>query len=111
MKRFLTMAAILGLSSLALNVMAQQAQSTQDQTGATQRQEQAADTQSARAFQGKIKKSGDKLVLQDSATSQAYVLDDQDKAKQFEGKKVKVIATMDPNTSMLHVVDITSAEK
>jgi hypothetical protein len=76
----------------------------QSQTDATNAQ------QSARAFEGKIQKSGDELVLQETATQTAYKLDNQDKAKQFEGKSVKVMATMDPTTNKLHVVDITPAD-
>jgi len=76
-----------------------------------QAQTDAASTpQTARAFQGKITKSGDKLVLQDSSTQTSYKLDDQDKAKQFEGKNVKVMATIDATTNQLHVVDITPSE-
>jgi hypothetical protein len=111
MKKIFSLAVILGLSGLGLNATAQRAQSPQDQAGAGQQQQQPVDSQSARSFQGKIAKSGDKLVLQDSATSQSYQLDDQDKAKQFEGKSVKVTGTMDSTTNTLHVVDIASADK
>ena len=57
--------------------------------------------QSARAFEGRIQKSGDEFVLQESATQTSYKLDDQDKAKQFEGKNVKIMATMDPTTNLV----------
>jgi hypothetical protein len=76
----------------------------QTQTDATNAQ------QSARAFEGKISKSGDQLVLQDSATQTSYKLDNQDKAKQFVGKSVKVMATVDTATNTLHVVDISASE-
>lgn len=111
MKRFFSLAALLGLTALALNMMAQPVQAPQNQPGSAQQQQQPVDTPSARSFEGKVTKSGDKLVLKDSTTSQAYQLDDQDKAKQFEGKNVKVMATMDPGTNTLHVVDITPAER
>jgi hypothetical protein len=114
MKRFLSMVTILGLMAFGLTAFAQNqpGQSpAQTPAGAQQQQQQQVDTQSARSFEGKITKSGDKLVLQDSATHQSYQLDDQDKAKQFEGKNVKVTATMDPTTNSLHVVDITAAER
>jgi len=114
MKRFFSLAVILGLTGLGLNVVAQPARASQNQAGTAQQQQQQpvdAQSQPARAFEGKIAKAGDKLVLQESSTKQAYQLDDQDKAKQFEGKSVKVMATMDPSTNTLHVVDITPAEK
>ena len=65
---------------------------------------------SAQSFEGKITKSGDKLVLTDNATQASYKLDDQEKAKQFEGKTVKVMATLDSTSNTLHIVDITPAE-
>jgi Protein of unknown function (DUF5818) len=107
MKRLLSSVALLGLMGLGLNLSAQQTPSTpqqQQQTDATNSQ------QSARAFEGKISKAGDKLVLQETSTQTAYQLDDQDKAKQFKGKAVKVMATLDPSTNTLHVVDITPSE-
>ena len=131
MKRILSIVAMLGLTGLGLNLFAQQTPATQspstpstqspssqtpatpdassmpqhDQTNATNSQ------QSARSFEGKIQKSGDKLVLQDSASSTSYQLDDQDKAKQFEGKNVKVMGTVDAASNTLHVVDISASEK
>lgn len=106
MKRLLSIVALFGLMGLGLNLSAQQTPSTpqQQQTDATSSQ------QSARSFEGKIMKSGSKLVLQESSTQTAYQLDDQDKAKQFQGKDVKVMATLDPKTNTLHIVDITPSE-
>jgi Protein of unknown function (DUF5818) len=65
---------------------------------------------SAQSFEGKIMRSGDKLVLRENASKTAYQLDDQDKAKRFEGKDVKVMATVDAGANSLHVVDITAVE-
>jgi len=111
MKRLLSIVAMLGLTGLGLS--AQQTPSTQAPASSTPQQQQTDATssqQSARSFEGKIEKSGDKLVLQESATQTSYQLDDQDKAKQFQGKNVKVMATLDPSTNTLHVVDITGAD-
>ena len=112
MKRFLSVVALLGLSGLGINLSAQQTTSTPNQAGSTPQQQTDATSpqQSARSFEGKIAKSGDQLVLQESSTQTAYKLDDQDKAKQFEGKSVKVMATVDASTNTLHVVDITPSE-
>jgi Protein of unknown function (DUF5818) len=113
MKRLLSIVALLGLSGLGINLSAQQTPSTPSQAGSAPQQSQTDATspqQSARSFEGKIAKSGDQLVLQESATQTAYKLDDQDKAKQFEGKNVKVMATVDASTNTLHVVDITPSE-
>ncbi len=130
MKRLLTFVAVLGLTGLGMNLYAQQTPSSQSsqssssssstQTPSTpsdnssmpqSSQTSASSSQSARSFEGKIAKSGDKLVLQDSASGTSYQLDDQDKAKQFEGKSVKVMGTVDSATNTLHVVDINEAGK
>lgn len=108
MKRLLSIAVLLGLSGLGINLMAQNrpgsaSQQPQSQSPSSSQQSQvdARSQQAARAFEGKITKSGDKLVLQDAATRTSYQIDDQDKAKQFEGKNVKVMATMDPTRRVL----------
>ncbi len=111
MKRLLSIVALLGLSGLGINLSAQQTPSTPAQAGsAPQQQTDASQQQSARSFEGKIAKSGDQLVLQESSTQTAYKIDDQEKAKKFEGKNVKVMATVDASTNTLHVVDITPSE-
>jgi Protein of unknown function (DUF5818) len=126
MKRLLLLLALLSLSGLGIRLSAQQTPSEtpsqppsasdsqtpsapdttmpQSQTDATQAQ------QSARAFEGMIQKSGNQFVLQETTTQTSYQLDDQHKAKHFEGKSVKVMATIDASTNQLHVVDIVSTE-
>jgi hypothetical protein len=109
-KRILTIIATLGLAGFGLNLSAQQTPSAQSQDAAAQQQQVNTQSQQSKSFEGKIMKSGDKLVLQEASTQTAYQLDDQDKAKQFEGQKVKVVATMDSSTNTLHIVDITPSE-
>ncbi len=110
MKRFLSVVAVLVFTGLTFSLSAQTPATQSQDTSAQQPVNTQTQQQSAQSFEGKITKSGDKLVLKDNATQVAYQLDDQDKAKQFEGKVVKVTATMDPNTNTLHVVDITPSE-
>lgn len=131
MKRLLSIVALLGMSFFAINMVAQQTPSstpsTSGQSSSTSQQTpsttpstsgQASSPtstttpgESARSFEGKITKSGGQFVLQDNATSTSYKLDDQDKAKQYEGQNVKVMATMDASSNTLHVVDITPSSK
>ena len=114
MKKLLSILAILGFSGLGLGLTAvAQNQSGRSPSGSAQRQpdQEQVDTQSARSYEGKIEKAAGKLVLHESSTREAYLLDDQEKARQFEGQSVKVMATMDPNTNTLHVVDISPADK
>jgi uncharacterized protein DUF5818 len=59
-----------------------------------------------RTFTGKVMKSGEQLVLKDSASKSTYKLDDQDRAKSFEGKNVKVTGTLDAATSTIRIANI-----
>jgi len=54
-------------------------------------------------------KAGAKLVLYDSATKTSYEIDDQKKAKQFSGEKVKVTGTVDTANSSIHIAKIAKA--
>jgi len=60
-----------------------------------------------KSFQGKIEKDGDKFLLKTARAS--YDLDDQEKAKSFEGKDVKVTGTLDASTKTIHVTNIEPA--
>ena len=76
-------------------------------------QQQEADTatphQSARSFEGRILRVGDQYVLEDKAAQTSYKLDDQQKAKNYLGKNVKIMATMDSRSHILRVIDIVPA--
>jgi hypothetical protein len=54
---------------------------------------------------GTIVRVGGKYVLETSDNI-AYQLDDQDRAKQYDGKHVKVMGTLDRSTGLLHVRSI-----
>ena len=71
----------------------------------------AATTQShdAQTFVGTIAKSGGKYVLRDSSSKTTYTLDDQEKAKAFEGKNVKVTGMLDAQSNTIHVAAIEPA--
>jgi uncharacterized protein DUF5818 len=116
MKQLLSAVALLGLTGAGISLRQQtpsSAPSSAGQANSAPQQHQTEPTsadQSARSFEGRITKEGGQFVLQDSASSTSYQLDDQEKAKQYEGKQVKVMATMDPKSNILHVVDIVPAE-
>jgi hypothetical protein len=57
-------------------------------------------------FTGTIVKDGSVYVLKVAANNSTYQLDDQVKAKQYEGKQVKVAGTLDANGNSLHIVSI-----
>jgi hypothetical protein len=54
---------------------------------------------------GSISKDGDSFVLKVSDTT-SYKLDDQAKAKQYEGQKVRVTGEVDLNSNQIHVQKI-----
>jgi Protein of unknown function (DUF5818) len=70
---------------------------------------QAGQDQQAQTFMGRIAKSGGTLVLkggyanQDPNAKTTYKLDDQEKAKQYVGKNVKVTGTLDTSSNTIHV--------
>lgn len=63
-------------------------------------------TQDAKAFSGIIVKEKGTLVLRDSITKVSYHLDDQERAKQFQGKQVKVVGKLDLDTNLIHIESI-----
>jgi hypothetical protein len=108
MKRILSVVVLVVLSGLGARVSAEQTPASPQPDAMPQQQKTDATNprQSARSFEGKIAKMGNQFVLQENSTQAAYKLDDQDKAKQFEGKDVRVMATVDASSNTLHVVDI-----
>jgi Protein of unknown function (DUF5818) len=102
------MALAVGLVTWAPSVRAQstsQSRAVSAQNAPAQQAQPAAE----RTFTGMIAKSGDKFVLKDMAAKAEYQLDDQDKAKDFAGKEVKVTGTLDAQTNTIHVADIQPA--
>lgn len=53
-------------------------------------------------FSGTIAKSGDKYVLQD-ASGKTYDVDHQEALKQYEGKKVRIKGSLDPDGKTIHI--------
>lgn len=60
-------------------------------------------------FEGKIMKKEGQYVFQD-ATGKSFLLDDQEKAKEFDGKKVKVTGTLTVATNTIRVANIVLDE-
>jgi hypothetical protein len=115
MHRNLAVLTLVGLSSLNIAAQAQQSPATggadMDSIPQQQKVDPVADAQTARSFDGRIIHSGSQFVLRDSNAHTAYKLDDQKKAKQYAGKRVKVTATMDSTSNTLHVIDIRKSAR
>ena len=99
----LTLAA--GMCALTVRASSQGPARDSQQPTAAQSQNDM-QTQDAKPFSGTIVKEKGKFVLKDAATKMSYQLDDQDKAKQFEGKQVKVTGKLDLETNLIHVESI-----
>jgi hypothetical protein len=99
-------AALIGVSLLSGAKLI--AQETNPQASAQAGQEQ----HKSQTFMGTVGKSKGALVLKtgyatsDPSAKTTYKLDDQDKAKPYVGKNVKVTGTLDASTNTIHVSDI-----
>jgi hypothetical protein len=58
----------------------------------------------AMTFVGRILQVNGKYVLKDSASQETYLLDDQERAKPFGGRRVKVTGTLDAPNKTIHVL-------
>ncbi len=63
---------------------------------------------SGQTFSGIIVRTGTEYVLK-TMDNVTYQLDDQDRAKRFEGKQVKVTGTVNANTKVIRVQNIEEA--
>ena len=57
------------------------------------------------AFSGTIVRVGSRYVLKVSDAT-TYQFDDQDNAKRYEGKEVKIVGSLEAKTNLLHVTSI-----
>jgi hypothetical protein len=99
MKRFFLSLAAFGM---LFGLMASPVQSTVVAPHPSQTQAQP----EAKTFTGTILKSGENFVLSDTATKARYLLDNQDMARPYEGKSVKVTGTIDVANNMIHIETI-----
>jgi len=112
MKRFVVNVAAVSMFAAGLVALSAQARQTPE-TPSTQptaaQQQGEMQTQEAKPFNGMIVKEKGKLVLKDTAANISYQLDDQEKAKRFEGKQVKVTGKLDMNSNLIHIESIEEA--
>jgi len=66
-------------------------------------------TTDAKECSDKCVQAGSKYVLYNSATKRTYQLDDQDKAKELSGQKVKVTGSYNRKTKTIHVESMEAA--
>ncbi len=107
---------VLERSVIALSLMiassgfgfAQQPQPSPDAPQATQSTETqpSAHAQNNKQFTGTIVRQGQSLMLKDEYGTLTYKLDDQSKAQNYVGKRVKINGTLDSSARVLHVQSI-----
>ena len=83
---------------------AQEAQSPQSEPQPRAEQENAPQAQQ-KAFAGVIVKEGKRLALQDPTSKVSYKVDDDSKVRDYLGKHVKIIGSLDAS-NVLHVESI-----
>jgi hypothetical protein len=85
--------------------MQQSGQTTGQQPAAPTGPQAQSQPPAAQTFSGTIVKDAARYVLKVSSNT-VYQLDDQEKAKHYEGKQVKIEGTLDANGSSLHITSI-----
>ena len=96
----LALGLFLGFLQLASSRAFSQSETTISQRAATHLE----NTQRACTFVGRILQVEGQFVLRDSVGNDTYLLDDQEQAKTFEGRYVKVIGTLDATSKTIHVL-------
>jgi uncharacterized protein DUF5818 len=100
-------------ASLALSMALVSPQFIPVLQGQSQSQEpnSSQDQQKSQTFVGKVVKArnGQYALLTDEQAGKGAFLDDQEKAKQFEGKNVKVTGVLEAARSLIHVSNIELA--
>lgn len=72
-------------------------------------QSQPSSDMAVQTFGGRILKSNGRYMLKDFSGKAAYMLDDQVKAKHYQGKIVVVTGTMNQDSNTIHVEKIEAA--
>jgi len=67
--------------------------------------------QLTQTYSGTIVKLDDQFILEDMAGNMTYHLDDQAKAKKYEGKKVRVTGTLDTQSNTIQISEIEPMKK
>jgi hypothetical protein len=95
-----------GLTVTGLPAAAQNAAGGQNGAQQQQNEQPTTDPEKEQTFSGKIMKANGKLVLFDADSKTSYELSDQQKAKAFVNKNVKVTGTLDPSTGTIRISSI-----
>jgi uncharacterized protein YdeI (BOF family) len=92
-------AAVIAVALCSLPVLAL----SQETPTADQSQDTMQKQDNQQTFVGRIAKDGDIYVLKDETSNVTYKLDDQDKAKENEGKTVTINGSLDSSTNTIRM--------
>ena len=113
MKKVILISLLAALGMVVWAMPATSVQASSSSVALTAQQEEpaepAAQETESKVFTGKIANQEGKYSLQ-GEDGKTYQLDDQDKAKQFDGKNVKVTGTLDEENMTIHVSEIEEVE-
>ena len=110
MKNHFIRESALVLASLVVSVAFGHAQQPQPspapQATQSNQSQPSSQVQNVQQFTGMIVKQGKSFMLKDNYGALAYKLDDQSRAKDYVGKRVKINGILDSATRVLHVQSI-----
>lgn len=113
MKKAYLLAMFLALGVIAWTVPVTNVQAVSHNAVLTAQEEEPAEPSAqeaeTRTFTGEIKNHGGNYMLHEEG-GKTYHLDDQNKAKDFDGKKVHVTGTLDEQRMTIHVNGIEEVE-
>ena len=113
MKKVILIVVLVALGVVVWAVPAMNVQASSPSVVLTAQQDEpaepAAQETESKTFNGKIANHDGKYTLQ-GEDGKTYQLDDQDKAKEFDGKSVKVTGTLDEESMTIHVSEIEEVE-
>ncbi|HZE25756.1 MAG TPA: DUF5818 domain-containing protein [Terriglobales bacterium] len=109
MKKYLirgsVLALVLGVASMG-SMYAQNATPQNDQQMRSNSSQDGDRQPEAKSFTGTIVKQGNKLMLRDPSSNVSYKVDDESKVKDYVGKQVKIVGTLDASTNVILVESI-----
>lgn len=113
MKKVNLLVMLVAFGVIAWAVPAAQVQAASHSAVLTAQQEEPSEPtvqeEEAQAFTGQVANENGKYTL-NGDDGKTYQLDDQEKAKNFDGKKVKVTGTLDEESMTIQVSEIEEAE-
>jgi hypothetical protein len=72
-------------------------------------QDQSKHEEQVKTFTGTISKNGQQFILADDSSKASYLLDDQQQAGKYAGKRVRVTGTLDATNNTIRVQSIEEA--